>query len=612
HTDYESSPYIDLKQLLESDNSAYLQTIQEDLFDSDEKNILSTWFDVVHVPDAKNASLLDPSFNTIISESLDAKKMVSIINGQETITPYIIDSLKRYHALCDIQDVFPTCLDLQNNTEKLELFIDSITKRILLIIAIECMSNESQYFLGNFIRKNDLPIPLSYYIWNEKYQEPFYKINFNCLTEILCLTDDRLIIQLGSKNCIGLGKTSLLPYIFNDKRKESLSNDGNIKFRSSCIDVLFSNAQNKSYVIFDVHGTIHNEYNLDLIRSIQLYASCQIIYVTKDDLPSINNDDNFINLIMNYSLETCKIPTIIVIFVQNYDNESSSDQQLINQFQNYYANETQWPHIYWTTAPIFNSSLINQNLNTFKIKRRANRLIPTFRNIFIESEQYIEQQSLFRSSFSIQTTYLRTKKNWQQSKLNLKYEIENELKQLFEHLSDKTENLSIVTPLSYLRAQINIIKKKLSEDIESTLGSKLGLELKELENKRKTYTTFTSYTQFIINLINNKTYIELLITDKYLEKWRSLYVPNLKLEKEKKKQLIYEHDKNIKRLEDQIDLQNKNGKKFDYEQTLKYLNQLRNEAIDLKNDIEKLDLKLSNVDLTIGLFIDELFELYDY
>ncbi|CAF1299097.1 unnamed protein product, partial [Didymodactylos carnosus] len=144
-------------------------------------------------------------------------------------------------------------------------------------------------------------------------------------------------------------------------------------------------------------------------------------------------------------------------------------------------------------------------------------------------------------------------------------------------------NLSIATPLSYLRAQINTIKKKLCEDIESTLGSKLGLQLKELEKKRKTYTTFTSYTQFIINLINNKTYIELLITDIYLEKWQ-----------------------------DQIDSQNKNGKKSDYERILKYLNQLRNEAINLKNDVEKLDLKLYNVDLTIGLFVDELFELYDY
>ncbi|CAF1452091.1 unnamed protein product, partial [Didymodactylos carnosus] len=610
HTDHESSPYIDLKQLLEPKNSVYLQTIQENLFDSDEKNILSTWFDVVHVPDVENASLLDPSFNIIVSEPLDAKKMVSIINGQQTITPYIIDSLKRYHALSDIQDVFPTCLDLSNNTKKLELFIDSITKRILLIIAIECMSNESQYFLGNFIRKNDLPIPLSYYIWNKKRQVPLYKINFNCLTEILCLTDDRLIIQLGSKNCINLGKTCLLPYIFNDKRKESLSNDGNMKFRSSCIDILFSNSQNKSYVIFDVHGTINNNYNSDLIRSIQLYASCQIIYITEDDLPLKHNND-FLNLIMNYSLETRKIPTIIVIFDKNYDNESSASK-LINQFQNYYANETQWSHIYWTTAPIFNSSLVNQNLNIFKIKRRANRLIPTFRNIFIEAEQYIEQQPLFRSCFSIQTTYLRIKENQQQSRLNLKYEIENELEHLFEHLSDKTENLSIVTPLSYLRAQINTIKKKLGEDIETTLGSKLGLELKELENKRKTYTTFTSYTEFIINLINNKTYIELLITEIYLEKWRSLYVPNLKLEKEKKKQLVYEHDKNIKRLEDKIDSQNKTGKKSDYEETLKYLNQLRNEAINLKNDIEKLDLKLYNVDLTIGLFVDELFELYDY
>ena len=76
-----------------------------------------------------------------------------------------MDSLKRYHALNDIINCLSEALDasVDNNT-----LVDQLTKRMLLVQALESMSYDSQRFLCNLIRKNDLPIPLSYRIWLPK------------------------------------------------------------------------------------------------------------------------------------------------------------------------------------------------------------------------------------------------------------------------------------------------------------------------------------------------------------------------------------------------------------------------------------------------------------
>lgn len=110
--------------------------------------------------------LLHSAFNTIIDEPLDANILSDILNDPtspaDSLTPYIVDSLKRYHALNDIINCLSDALDVSEDSETL---IDQLTKRMLLVQVLESMSYDSQRFLCNFIRKNDLPIPLSYRIW---------------------------------------------------------------------------------------------------------------------------------------------------------------------------------------------------------------------------------------------------------------------------------------------------------------------------------------------------------------------------------------------------------------------------------------------------------------
>lgn len=113
---------------------------------------------------------LHTTFNTIVDKPLNANLLSNILTGQTSssidgLTPYVVDSLKRHHSLNDIIILLSEALDtLADN--KYETLIVQLTKRMLLVQTLENMSYDSQRFLCNFIRKNDLPIPLSYRIWN--------------------------------------------------------------------------------------------------------------------------------------------------------------------------------------------------------------------------------------------------------------------------------------------------------------------------------------------------------------------------------------------------------------------------------------------------------------
>lgn len=134
-------------------------------------------FEIVE-PHCENPdSPLDSVFNTIVDEVLTASIFADIFNRQtplaNVLTPYIVDSLKRQHGLGDIISLLPEALNFVSDTHlanKYESFVDQMTKRMLLVQTLENMSYESQRFLCNFIRKNELPIPLSYRTWNSSEQ----------------------------------------------------------------------------------------------------------------------------------------------------------------------------------------------------------------------------------------------------------------------------------------------------------------------------------------------------------------------------------------------------------------------------------------------------------
>ncbi|CAF1374421.1 unnamed protein product [Rotaria sp. Silwood1] len=138
---------------------------------------------------------------------------------------------------------------------------------------------------------------------------------------------------------------------------------------------------------------------MSLVKAVQLYASLQLVYVTEADLPSArNNAGDFIHSVMNYSLETAAKPTIVVIFDRNFDREDKT-QQLINQFQNFYSDK-KWPHVYWTTVPLFNEA---NNLDTFTMSYRAERLKPTIAineiNLKITANPQIDPDKIARNAY---------------------------------------------------------------------------------------------------------------------------------------------------------------------------------------------------------------------
>lgn len=202
--------------------------------------------------------------------------------------------------------------------------------------------------------------------------------------ETLCVTDLRLLLQMGSPSACGLGKSSLIGYWFDDKRRESFyTEEEDRSWRDGCIDVLFANR----YVIFDTHGKITDK---NLVQAIQLYSSIQLIYLTEEDL---QGDFLQTHLLPN-------IWTIAVVFDSNYDDLHSS-VKLLSQFEERFSTLN---NVLWTSAPILNSQT---RLPPFKITKRNKRLRETFDQSLKQIESK-EITSIFRSCFQIQSSFYQS------------------------------------------------------------------------------------------------------------------------------------------------------------------------------------------------------------
>ncbi|CAF3219757.1 unnamed protein product [Rotaria sp. Silwood2] len=524
---------------------------------------------------------LDPIFNTIVNESLDANILFQILSNQilpvDYLIAYVVDSLKRYHALNDIIILLSEAVELlaENNTDnKYEMLIDQLTKRMLLVQTLENMSYDSQRFLCNFIRKNDLPIPLSYTFWNSTEKAMYHRINFNCLMETLCITDLHVVLQFGSPSASGLGKTSLIGYLFNDKRRESFFTDtADCSWRDGCVDVLFAD----QFTIFDVHG---KATDTRLIRAIQPYTYVQIIYVTQEDLNGNFLESNVMQIIPN-------IQTIIVVFDRNYDDVELSTK-LIKCFEDKF---TQWTNIQWTSAPMLNT---HNSLPTRKIAQRNKRLREKFDQLLKQIKSSV-QGSLFRSCFQIQSSFYE--KTSGLTPIKPVFEIETELDRLFSHLSDKTENLLLVTPISYQQSQLKVSTASFYETLKTERIVSNSI-VNDVSQRIQTSSIINEYHNFTISLLNHRTYIELLIVEAYLEKWRASYIPSLR----KQQELLRENASVILRQLKQAERENS---------TSSETTGLRQQYEMLLTQLRDVDRCLMNVDLTFGLFCDELFALWD-
>lgn len=623
---------IDVVELLRKTNAYHVSTVSKDKFEPKAGEILTVWSRcAITAPHSSTEfDSLDPVFNTLTNQILDAKNLITSLTVKKNFKDYAIDSLKRYHALHDIMSSLPGCLKISSQTlnippeattdfKALIKIARNVTSRLILMAVTESMNDDSQRYFGNFIRKNDLPVPLSYYKFNVNTDQIEYVINFNLITEILCLTDDRILLQMGSPSTVEQGKSSLLPYMCLDKRHECINTAGNASLRAGCVDVLSGTIQSKNevqqvYTIFDVHGTVQNGLNHDLIRTIQYYAAVLIFYITLDDLES----DVMQSILFDIGLQ----PTIFVVFDQEFDDRDVEDRLKFHdeckKKLKPFLPSTSTPRFYVLSAPYASVWQQKSDSRDFDEENRGQLLRQSFSDAFVHIESAITQQKLvFRSCFMIQSRFLSCRSvNAPPNADVSSFTVEKKSKQWLEKYTDQTDNLRDATPIVYLQGKIRAAEKQLIRQTDEDMTS-----LVAIANKWKTelnrITSVSALTKFFIEILTQRTFVELLILDKYLEKWRSQYQPSLLIEMSEKKERAINLMDVIKKYEAEeqaivkqsLTDQNVAAKRAEI------LENLKNSSTKLKevhDEMEVLENKLMNVDLTIGLLLDEITAIVNF
>lgn len=604
--------FFDVDYLLKPANTVYTASVLN-VFDHKTLEIFKYSFANMYTTPHQSNYDLDPCFNTILDEPLNPTLLIHNILEYHSLKPYVIDSLQRIHSLLDVTTALSDCARISINTiiseekkKRLELFrsiVDDISKHMILVCTIESLSCESQRFIGNYIRKNDLPIPFAYYI--QEKTEVRFKINFNILMETFCFTNEKIFLLMGSSSAIKYSKTNLLLYIFSHKRSESFISDENSQLRFGCIDTIFSQNDFHSYAVFDVHGTI-NKQNEDIITAIQCYCSVQILCVTEADL----EDDHFLRSTLNYSKETRFKPTIVVIFDPTYtDQSNTASDSLCRRFEQHYAHES-WSHVRWITAPIVN--VINSSQNQ-RDQRRGRHLCQSFKEAFQSLHDVIDQQCYCESILSIQTYFLDV-----QSQTNVSpapkysFTILEELHQLFDKckLTDKTNILSIITPITYIEATIQEWEKKLKENWQ-TASDETHARFDELRKQYESFHCVPEFTQFFIDLLINRSFIELLVVGKYLEQWRSQYHPKLIDSLTDNKHQAMSTMSCIKELEVKCEAKIRENAEAEIDNIRNQIKELQEKFKIQQKNIEMIDLQIANVDITVELFYDEILSTYE-
>lgn len=181
--------------------------------------------------------------------------------------------------------------------------------------------------------------------------------------------------------------------------------------------------------------------------------------------------------------------------------------------------------------------------------------------------------------------------------VTLVFEVEVELDRLFSSLSDQTENLLLVTPINYLCSQAKAARI-LIDQLGRTQVISFDSTLRDFDRTIQTQATINEYHHFTISLLTRRTYIELLIAEAYLERWRSINARNLRDTKEKLREDASTCLRQLKQAEQE-------------QSTSLETTNLREQYESLRTQLMEVDGRLMNVDLTLGLMCDELFALWD-
>ena len=203
------------------------------------------------------------------------------LNLIESIKPYMIDALKRFHRLKLLK---LNILKAGSNVTRANL--DYLEERDLICGLIESLRNpKSKARLATLVIKNDYPLPLVYSMYNYNTNQIETKQSFELFEDVLCLTTRPLAVVSGTQNCVFKGKSSLIPYMFDGMHKELSVFRSSIetKFKNTNVDLICNQENGNSWLIADFHSHVESDEAKNMLKSFGAYASIHILNVTMKD-----------------------------------------------------------------------------------------------------------------------------------------------------------------------------------------------------------------------------------------------------------------------------------------------------------------------------------------
>ena len=543
--------------------------------------------------------LFEEDFNRIILEELNVDCLKSFLNNKKLFSlqlkPYLMDNLKRIKRFNSIigkinEIAYETTNNNDNDDDKTKKLLKLITEKDLVICLLESIGSRSLGRLGYLLAKNDYPLPIFYQYYEHKNNCLEEKVNFEILSDLLCLANKSLAIVSGTSSTIRKGKSMLIPFMFSGLNINSVYEiRANTPLQNS-VDIICNDESNDNWIIADFNGLINGKNMVDLFRSFSAFASVHVLNVNFNDFDEKTGEpkNEIIDVLNNYNRFKAFFQSeydlkLILLIHDNFQTNFNLLEMIKEKLANIYSQSS-----VFTIDNLFDSKVDREIL---KIKK--NSFIKEFREC-LKDFKYQK----FQSIIDVKLFYENLKKDYQYCSINRQETwVEREFRKLFCAKGNKIaiELISNMFELSNIYKKIEICENKLidsySQQIDPNINnlnktySDLKIHLKEIKPKNKILDFFIKILECDENFLQ-----DLSIFEKCLINFKKDELKNLREERK------ITSDK-ISKMENKI----------------KSKQQVNQEDFNkLKKYFFQIDEKIKILDLTLDKFWDELFLYVDW
>ncbi|RMZ98090.1 Interferon-induced very large GTPase 1 [Brachionus plicatilis] len=529
---------------------------------------------------SRENDLFEEDFNRIILEELNQECLKSLLSNKKSFSvqlkPFLMDNLKRIKRFNSIiSKINEIAYEATNNEDKddemTKKLLSLITEKDLVICLLESIGSRSLGRLGYLLAKNDYPLPIFYQYYENKNNCLEEKVNFEILSDLLCLTNKFLAIVSGTSSTIRKRQSMLIPFMFSGLNMNSVYEiRANTPLQNS-VDIICNDELNESWIIANFSGSINGKNMIDLFKSFSAFASIHVLNVNINDfdeqtgepkyeIMDVLNSFNRFKSFFSYDLK------LIVLIHDNFKNNLNSLKMIREKIANYYSH----------SSILTVDNLFDSTVDTEILKIKKNLFIKEFQKCLKDCKyqkfQSIIDVKLFFENLKTDSQYCSNKRQetW----------VEREFRKLFCAKGDKTDSKLISEMF-----ELSNIYKKIEINENSLNYSDLKQQLKVIKPKNKILDFFIKILECDENFLQ-----DLSIFEKCLINFKKDELKNLR------------EERNI--TSDKISIM---------ENKIKSKQQVNQEDYsNLKKFFFQIDEKIKIMDLTLDKFWDELFLYVDW